>query len=84
MTGATVADDAGVIERRRNPCDGGVAIIAGVAAHNVRWRLASGDRAIVARATRANDLGVIHGVGRDPQGIVVTILADVGRADVSW
>ena len=51
-----------MVEHRRGPGIGGVAIIAGVAAGNVVGRLAGGDRAVVTAEAAAQHVGMV-----DPQ-----------------
>jgi len=69
-----IAGDVDVIEIRRNPRSGGVAIVTIVAARDVRRVLARCDGAIVAGETCPDYLGVIHGVCRRPDYIVMAIL----------
>lgn len=47
MAAEAVVDDCGMIEGRRYPAVGRVAVVTRVAARNVRWILASGSRAVV-------------------------------------
>ena len=82
MTGYAVVHDADMVESGRYPRDGGMAIITRIAALNVSRVLAGGDGAVVAGAAGTDDLGVIDGVGGDPQRRVVAVLADVGGVDV--
>lgn len=62
----TVGRNTCVIEVRRRPRDRRMAIIAIVAAGQMRRVLASGGDAIVTGAATAQDLGMIHGIGRQP------------------
>ena len=60
MAADTVADDIVVIEVRRHPAIGCVAVIAGVAARDVILRFAVDDGIVVAARTGAKDLQVIY------------------------
>ena len=66
MTSDAVARDIGVIEIRRTPRRGCVAVIAVIAARNVRYVFAGCRCAIVAGHTGTDDMRVLHGVGRSP------------------
>ena len=82
MTAGAVTGYPDVVEIGRQPADGRVAVVAVVAARNVRWMFASRCRAVVARTASPNDLGVIDGVGRHEDVRVMAILADVRRLDM--
>ncbi len=56
MAAGAIVDYASVIEVSGNPARGRMAVVAGVAANDVRWVLALRDRAIVAGVTGADDL----------------------------
>ena len=60
-----------------------MAVIAGVAAKNMRWVLARRDRAVMTAVARTDDLCVIYGEGRCKYVGVVAILADVTGLNVS-
>ena len=77
-----VARDVGMIEIGRDPRVGGVAVVAGVAARDVRRVLPGGDRAVMAGETGSDDLQMINHVGRRPDDVVMAVLTDVGRIDV--
>ena len=71
-----------MIESRRPPCDRRVAVVAIVAALDVRGMLANRGDAVMAGATEADDLQVIDGKCRQPGIRRVAVLADVARVDV--
>ena len=58
-------------------------VIASIAAKNMRWVLASRDRAVMTAVTRTDDLCVIYGKGRCKYVGVVAILADITGLNVS-
>jgi len=78
-----VTGDVYMVEIGGHPGDRGVAVVAGVAALDMCRILAHSDRAVVAGTARADDLRVIHDVSRRPDHIVMTILADIARVDVT-
>ena len=78
----TVVGNTHVIEVRRPPRDGGMAVIARIAAGNMCRVLAGGCDAVVARITGTDYLCVINRVCRREQVRVVTILADITRLDM--
>ena len=82
VTANAVVGDASVIERRRNPRVRRMTIIAGITARKMRRVFTGGCCAVVAGEAGADDLRVIHGVGRVPDDIVVAILADIGGVDM--
>ena len=59
-----------------------MAVIAGITTGDVSWMLADGGDTIMTGTTGAEHLRVIDGVGRHPQRVVVTVLADVGGTDM--
>ena len=67
MTSDTVARDIGMIEVGGNPRRGRMAIVAGVAAGDVRCMLARCRSSIMAGEAGADDLGVVDGIGRRPK-----------------
>ena len=77
-----VSGDVHVIEIRRYPRDGGMAVIAIVAARDVRGVLARCDRAVVTGTACANYLCMVHPVGRGERHVVVAILADNAGLDM--
>lgn len=66
-----------VIEICWNPRHGRMAIVAVVAARYVCWMLANRCDTVMARSTRANNLGMVHGVGRYPNVRGVAVFADI-------
>jgi len=77
-----VSGDVYVIEIRRYPRDGGVTVIAIIAARDVRRMLADCGRSVVAGTACANDLRVVHLVSGYECHVVVTVLADIGGLDM--
>ncbi len=72
-----IAHDVSVIEVRRRPGDGRVAIVAIVAACDMRGVLAGRSDAVVTRGTTAEDLCVIDGHYRCPNRWAVAIFTNV-------
>lgn len=72
-----ISRNTGVIEIRRQPGHGRMAIVAIVATGNVGRVLAGSDCAVVTRATSANDLRVVNAVCGCPDRGIVAILANV-------
>lgn len=79
MAAYAVAGDIDVVEIRRQPADGAVTIVAGIAAGNVCRVLANCDDAVVTGTTGADHLGVIDHHHRREQVGCMAILAYVGR-----
>ena len=77
MTVYAAARNGCMIERRRQPACGGVAIITGISAGNVCRCLAGGDGTVMAGSAGANDLGVIYGKCRREYIGCMTVLADI-------
>jgi len=77
-----VSGDVHVIEIRRYPRDGGVTVIAIIAARYVRRMLAGCSRSVVAGTACANDLCVVHLVSGYECHVVVTILANIAGLDM--
>ena len=77
-----LSGDVHVIEVRRYPGDGGVAVIAIVATARCASVLACCGRSVVAGATGANHLGVVHRVCRRERHIVVAVLANIRGLDM--
>ena len=77
-----VSGDVHVIEIRRYPRDGGVTVIAIIAARYVRRMLAGCGRSVVAGTACANDLCVVHLVSGYECHVVVTILANIAGLDM--
>jgi len=78
-----VARDIDVIKIRRYPRYSDVAVVAGVAAGNVRRGLTGRNVAVVAGSASANYLRVIHHGRRRPEIDAMTIFADRGCRYVS-
>lgn len=79
MAAHAVARDIDMVEVRRSPGHGRVAIVTGVTARNMCRRFAGRDTTVVAGLTSANDLRVIHHNRRCPKIDAVTIFANGGR-----
>ena len=60
-----------------------MAVIAGIAAKNMRWALARRDRAIMTAVACTDDLCVVYGKDRCKYVGVVAVLADVTGLNVS-
>lgn len=79
MAAYAVASDIDVVEIRRQPADGAVTIIAGIATGNVCRVLANCDDAVVTATTGADNLAVIDHHHRREQVGRMTVFAYVGR-----
>jgi hypothetical protein len=73
----TITDDVGVVVIRRQPRDSGMAVVAIIATGYVRGMLAGCNDAIMTRAAAAENLCMVDGDRRYPDGRTVTILAHV-------
>ena len=73
-----IAGDADVIEICRQPTGCRMAVIAIIAARDMRWMLACGRRAVMARTAGTEDLCVVDSVGRRENICIVTIFTNVG------
>ena len=82
MTANAIADNVDVIEIRRQPANGAMAIIAVVAAGDMRRVLAFSNDAVMTGATAANDLGMIDDYNGHKHRGAVTVFTDVRRLDV--
>ena len=94
LMAAGAGEIAGVIQRlvtqthvlvdMRSPSIGRMAVIALKIRHKVPLVLAGRRVAIMAGEAGANDLRVIHHVGRRKRYVVVAILTNIGGIDVRW
>lgn len=82
MAAETVARDVVVVEIRRQPTVGRMAIVTGVAAIDMVGILASRGRAVVTARAGSEDLEVIHSAYRRKSRRRVAILADTSRRNV--
>lgn len=82
MAACAVVHDIRVIKICRCPGDRGVAIVAVVAAGDMRRMLTDRSSAVVARATCAYNLRVVHVVSRHPGIGVVAVLANIASLDM--
>jgi len=79
-----IAGDIRVIEVRRCPRHGCVAVVAVVTTGNMRRMLADCRISVMAGTTGTNHLGVIHDVGRDPGIWRMAVFANGTGLDVGW
>ncbi len=77
VAACTIAGDTNVIEIRGQPTGGRMTVITIVTARDMRWMFACRCGAVVARATSAQDLRMVDGIGRRKYVRVVTILTNV-------
>jgi hypothetical protein len=82
VTAATIINNIGVVEIRRQPGNRGVAVVAVVAAGKVRGVFANCGCAIVTGATGADDLSVVYRIGWYPGIRSVAVLANIGGLKV--
>ncbi len=78
VTTDAVARDIDVVKVRRSPGHSRVAIVAGISAADMRWRLAGRDIAIVAGLARSYNLSMINHGGRRPEIHAMTIFTNGG------
>ena len=83
MTGHTAAGHSAVIEHRAGPAIGGMAVITGVAAGNMVRRLAGRRVAVMAAEAGPQHIGMIDANDWRKQVSAVTVLAHIGRVDVT-
>ena len=76
MAADTVVNDVRVVEICRQPGDGSVAVIAVIAAGDMRWVFADGYHTVMTRAAGPNYLGVVDCKGRNPGVWCMAIFAD--------
>lgn len=72
-----IAGDRCVVEERRQPASSGMTVITGIAAGNMRRRLADSDYTVVTGVTGPHYLGVIHCHHGRKHVRCVTVLADI-------
>ena len=82
VTTHAVSCDIGVIEVRRQPAIGRVAVIAGIGAEDMSGVLAGGRRAVVAAAAVSQHLQMIDAHDRSEGHNGVTVFADIGCLDM--
>lgn len=82
MASRAVTGDGRVIKIRRRPGDRRVAVVAIVAACEVRRMLAGRRSTVVARSAAAKYLGVVDPVGWYPGDRVVAVFAHIGGLNV--
>ena len=76
MAADTIVDNIGVIEIRWQPGDSGMAVIAIIAAGDMRRVFADGYHTVMTRAAGPNYLGVVDCKGRNPGVWCMAIFAD--------
>ena len=81
--GARTGGYVDMIENRRHPTVGGMAVIAAVVARNVVGRLARCGGAVVTAEAAAQYSGMIDPDYRGPDIGAVTVLAQIGGLDVA-
>lgn len=79
VTTEAVVDDSGVVEVRRNPGHGRMAVVAVIATCNMCRILASRGRAVVTREAGTDDLQVINDISWFPYDVVVAVCTNVRR-----
>lgn len=79
MAARAIVGDIGVVEIRWQPAGGRVAIVAIIAAGNMRWMSSGRLHPVVTTAARAKNLGVINGKDRREDVSGMAVLAYVGR-----
>ncbi len=72
-----IAGDSRVVEERRQPASSGMAVVTGIAAGNMRRRLADSNYTVVTGITGSHYLGVIHCHHGGKHVRCVTVLADI-------
>ena len=82
VTTEAVTRESRVINVRRNPAGGRVAVIAVVAARNVRRVFARRNRAVMAGQTGADNLGVVNRNRRLKECGAMAIFTDIGGENV--
>ena len=82
VTGATGFSGRGMIKARRQPGIGRVTVITLCGGRQVLNILTFGSDTVMATRTSTQHLEVIDRHRRNPCGVVVTVLADVGRTDM--
>ena len=84
MAAGAIAGDPDVVEVGWKPTGRRMAIITIITGRYVRQMFAGRRCTVVARATGANNLRVVHGVGRCEQGGVVTVFAHIAALYMRW
>ena len=82
VTTEAVTRESRVINIRRNPAGGRVAVVAVVATRNMRRVFARRNRAIMAGQTSADNLGVINHNRRLKECGAMAIFTDIGGENV--
>ena len=82
VTAGTVSDDIRVIEIRRSPCHGRVAVVAVVPTRDMGRMLADGNCPVMTRCTGADDLGVVDHHRRLEKRCAVAVFTDVAGQNV--
>lgn len=82
MAARAIVNDVRMVEVRRRPGNGGMTIIAILAARNVCRMFPYCDDAIVASATGADDLRMVYCKSGYPNRRIVAVFADVRRVNM--
>ena len=83
VTAETIACDAAMVERCRQPGDGRMAVVATFAGRNVSRVLARRQRTVVTRRTGTKHLRVIDIYYRLPYGCAVTVFTNGRRLNMN-
>ena len=76
------ADDIGMIENRRNPCIGSMAVVTVVATRKMRRSFTRRDDIVMTRHTSSDDLCMVYRNSRLPERGVVTVLTGIRRLNM--
>ena len=79
-----IAADVHMIEVRRQPASRGMAVVAGIAAGDVRWGFSGRGGAVMTRAAGAQHLRVIDHKNGRKLNARVAVFADIRRGHVSY
>ena len=82
VTAKAVSDNPAVIKHGGGPQGAGMAVTAGVAAGHMVGIFASGDAAVVARLTSADDRNMVNRGGRRPDAVRMAVQAGVVAFDM--
>lgn len=82
MASTAAADNIGMVENRRKPAVGGMAVVTIVTAGKVCRGLAAGNDIVVAGNASTDDLRVIYCNGWLPERRAVTVLTGIGRLNM--
>lgn len=83
MTADTIVRDRAVIEIGRDPGDGRMAVVAIIAARDVRRVFARCNRAVMAGRAGTDYLRMVNGIHGRPDHVVMAVFAYIRRIDMS-